>query len=142
LNKNSLVLSTPLTVLVLILVGFGPRSSASPLTLRPVPDRPIFANHPAAQTVIVHFGGALGFNYNPKSIFLSPGDTITWQGDFTMHPLVSDEALWSTPNTGSSFAFTFNQPGVYHFHCFFHGAIGMRGTVFVGDHSFVPLAEK
>ena len=46
-----------------------------------------------------------------------------------MRPLVSDNALWTTVNSGRQFEFLFSTPGVYPFHCFFHGPIGMTGTV-------------
>ncbi len=93
-------------------------------------------------TPTVEFGGLLGFVYDPNQIFVAPGESVKWQGDFTMHPLVSDESLWTTVDTGSEFTFTFNQPGVYHFHCFFHGALfNMRGTVTVGFRNFIPFVS-
>jgi plastocyanin len=93
----------------------------------------------AAQTTTVEFGGVLGFAYNPQHSFILPGDTIRWLGEFAMHPLVSDEALWQQVSNGSEFSFTFNQPGKYSYHCFFHGSFGMNGTVTVGTTYFLPL---
>ena len=95
-----------------------------------------------AQTTTIEFGGQLGFHYNPKDIRIAPGDSVKWQGDFTMHPLVSDEGLWTTVNSGSEFTFIFNQPGIYHFHCFFHGPIGMNGTATVGFYEYLPVVHK
>jgi plastocyanin len=92
----------------------------------------------APQTITANFGGLLGLHYSPNTIFIHPGDTLDWNGDFTLHPLVSDETLWTQVSTGTDFAFQFNTPGVYHFHCFFHGAFGMTGTVFVGFQTYIP----
>jgi plastocyanin len=64
------------------------------------------AQQAAAQ---VQFGGALGFHYSPEVVFISPGDTVTWQGDFSMHPLVSDDGLWPTNGSGSQFSHSFDQ---------------------------------
>jgi plastocyanin len=93
----------------------------------------------AAQTTTVNFGGALGFAYSPQDNFILPGDTIRWLGDFSIHPLVSDDALWQQVSSGSEFSYTFNQPGRYGFHCFFHGSFGMTGTVTVATNYFLPL---
>ena len=51
--------------------------------------------------------------------------------------------LSSTVSSGTQFDFTFNTPGVYHFHCFFHGALfGMAGTIAVGIRDYIPEAQK
>ncbi len=92
-----------------------------------------------AQTSIINFGGALGFTYSPQDSFILPGDTIRWIGDFAAHPLVSDDALWQQVSTGSEFSYTFNDPGRYGFHCFFHSSFGMVGTVTVATTYFLPL---
>ncbi len=89
------------------------------------------------QTASLQFGGILGFHYSPANVLIHPGDHVVWNGDFTMHPLVSDEGLWPTVSTGSKFEFIFTTPGVYHFHCFFHGPIGMKGTVTVGYYAYL-----
>ena len=93
----------------------------------------------AAQITTVAFGGALGFAYSPQDSFILPGDAVRWLGDFTAHPLVSDDGLWQQVSDGSEFTFTFNQPGKYAFHCFFHGSMGMNGTVTVGATYYLPL---
>ena len=103
-----------------------------------------------AADATIRFGGELGFQYSPKQVTISPGDSVTWQGDFTMHPLVSDEGLWQTVNSGATFTHTFDTPGTYHFHCFIHGGaggVGMSGTVVVeagggGFSVFLPIVRK
>jgi plastocyanin len=96
----------------------------------------------SAQTTTIEFGGALGFAYSPKDIRISPGDSVEWLGDFSMHSLVSEQGLWQMVSTGSDFTFTFNQPGTYKFHCFFHNSVGMNGTVTVGYYAYLPLAIR
>jgi len=104
--------------------------------------QPVATSLRTSQTTTIEFGGQLGFHYSPNIVRLSPGDSIKWQGDFTMHPLVSDESLWPTMNTDTEFTFTFNQPGIYHFHCFFHGPIGMNGTITVGFFDYMPIVHR
>ena len=96
----------------------------------------------ARETIQIIFGGAVGFTYSPKDVRIRPGDSIEWMGDFTMHPLVSEDGLWQTVDTGADFTFTFNQPGVYKFHCFFHNSIGMNGTITVGYYAYLPLIVR
>lgn len=95
------------------------------------------------QTATIQFGGSLGLVYSPKDVLISPGGHVIWEGDFVMHPLVSDNALWTTVSSGSQFEFIFNTPGVYHFHCLIHGTLfGMAGTVTVGHQEFVPKVNQ
>ena len=86
---------------------------------------------PAAAAVI-QFGGVLGTVYSPSSVTIGAGDTVEWQGDFGSHPLVSDDALWPTNNTGTVFDFTFTTLGTHLVHCQIHGGpngVGMAGRV-------------
>ena len=83
-------------------------------------------------------------SYIPSSVFITVGDTVTWQGDFSAHPLVSDDALWTTPSTGNTFNHTFLQAGTYRFHCAIHGGlggVGMSGQVHVlgAQKVFLPI---
>jgi plastocyanin len=111
---------------------------------------PAHANHASSpnpvlrpsQTVTIQFGGSFGFAYSPKDVFILPGDEVRWQGSFVDHPLVSEDGLWQMVDSGSEFTFTFNQPGVYHYHCFFHNSIGMNGTVTVGYRVLLPLIQN
>lgn len=80
----------------------------------------------------IHFGGALGTVYSPTQVTIAVGDTVEWQGDFSSHPLVSDDGLWPTHSTGMVFDFAFTTPGTFRFHCQVHGGpngIGMAGEV-------------
>jgi len=97
----------------------------------------------ALQATLIQFGGlTIGNAYSPPNVFIKPGETITWQGDFVTHPLVSDEGLWTSVSAGTQFDFVFNTPGVYHFHCLIHGPFGMTGTVTVGYRIFLADVYK
>ena len=58
-----------------------------------------------ATTHVVQFGGTFGFTYSPNSLNVSEGDTVQWEGDFSMHPLSST----SVPVGASSFNQAFRQ---------------------------------
>jgi plastocyanin len=93
--------------------------------------------------VSVPFGGGLGFAYSPACLLVSTGTQVTFQGTFSSHPLAGGTVNGSTemPDAGSPFmpvtstgpskAFTLPVAGDYGFYCDNHGAIGMRGAVFV-----------
>lgn len=105
--------------------------------------------HSAAASPLAVAAANIGFGcdlthcfYSPANVMIKPGENVAWQGDFTMHPLVSDDGLWTTVNTGTQFEFIFNTPGIYHFHCMIHGAFGMVGIVAVGFGEFLPEVTK
>jgi len=127
---------------VIPLIFSGPDWYGSAPTAEHTQPQPLASSLRTSQTTTIEFGGLLGFHYSPNNVRLSPGDTVKWQGDFTMHPLVSDESLWPMVDTGTEFTFTFNSPGIYHFHCFFHGSFGMNGTVTVGFFEYLPLVHR
>ena len=85
--------------------------------------------------------------YAPATIFISVDDTVRWQGDFSLHPLVSEDELWLTQSTGMEFSYTFLTAGSYRFYCAIHGGpagIGMSGQVIVlgPETVFMPLVTK
>jgi len=92
-------------------------------------------------TIVQVLGPGGGNRFSPADVTVGVGATVTWQwGDGALsHSVVPDDG--STPGTSGpvadaphSFQYTFNVPGVFHYHCFSHGAsggIGMSGTVTV-----------
>jgi plastocyanin len=85
-------------------------------------------------TTVINFGTQGALTYDPAYVLVHTGDTVTWNGQFGFHPLVSETGLWPTVATGSTFSYTFNQPGLYRFFCLFHGrpgGLGMAGAVWV-----------
>ncbi len=85
-----------------------------------------------ATTHVVQFGGSLGYIYSPDSMNVSVGDTIQWEGDFSMHPLSSTSvpagAASFHQGSGSVFSYPVAVAGTYLYHCDFHFSIGMKGT--------------
>jgi plastocyanin len=88
-------------------------------------------------TVTVNATGADVFD--PSSITITQGDTVTWKND-GMHPhnVHFEEFTFVMPDPFSSSTWmvsnTFAQSGVYHYYCEVHGGVGgqgMSGTVTV-----------
>jgi plastocyanin len=91
-----------------------------------------FAENNYAVTHVVMFGGALGFVFSPSSFSASVGDTVKWEGDFTVHPLSSttipaQAASWHN-GTGTVFTYKIAVAGTYHYQCDVHFSIGMVGS--------------
>jgi plastocyanin len=67
--------------------------------------------------------------YSPPDVTIKTGDTATFSGSFSSHPLVWDASQFDETNTGSSKSFSFSVPGMYAYHCRLHQADGMVGLV-------------
>jgi plastocyanin len=90
----------------------------------------------------IAFGGAVGFNYSPACLKVSPGATVTFNGEFVSHPLVPS-AMRGVPSgsnpivnmsDGTTAAFTFPNAGFYAYLCNFHGTDDgafMAGVIWV-----------
>jgi plastocyanin len=91
-------------------------------------------------TVEVHFQS---YSYDPACFIVSPGTTVTFDGDFTFHPLrggvVADGVQTPDPaspfepgtSTGTSKSFVLSEAGTRPFYCEAHGVIGMSGAAYV-----------
>jgi len=81
---------------------------------------------------VVQFGGSFGFTYSPNSLNVSVGDTIKWEGDFSMHPLSSTSVPAGASSfhqaSGSVFTYPVTSSGSYLYQCDFHFSIGMTGS--------------
>ncbi len=79
--------------------------------------------------------------YNPTTVTINVGETVSWSGSFSFHPL--RQVAGPTSNvpvaggfangTGTFYMFQFNAAGTFHYQCAVHGtgAGGMRGEVIV-----------
>jgi plastocyanin len=89
-----------------------------------------------AVTHIVKFGGSDGLKYVPASFSASVGDTVKWEGDFTLHPLSSTTIPANAQSwqelSGSSFSYVIVEPGNYDYQCDVHVSLGMKGSFQVG----------
>jgi plastocyanin len=85
-----------------------------------------------ATTHLVQFGGSFGFTYSLNSMNVFVGDTIKWQGDFSMHPLSSTNvpagAMVFHQASGSTFSYIVTTAGMYNYQCDFHFSVGMTGS--------------
>jgi plastocyanin len=92
-----------------------------------------------ATTHVVQFGGNLGFTYSPNSFSAKVGDTVKWEGDFSMHPLSSttipaNAASWHM-GSGTSFTYAIIVAGNYSYHCDIHAGLGMTGSFTASESS-------
>lgn len=96
---------------------------------------------PATHTIL--FGGLVGFQYSPQYIEAIVGDTLRWQGDFSLHPLSSTAVpVGASPwhvESGTGFNYPLLTAGPYRYQCDFHFSSGMVGSVFAVDYS--PLGS-
>jgi plastocyanin len=85
-----------------------------------------------ANTHVVQFGGGLGYTYSPGDFSAFVGDTVQWNGDFTMHPISSTTVPANAPSwhnaVGTSFTYVILVPGTYNYQCDFHTSLGMTGS--------------
>jgi plastocyanin len=71
------------------------------------------------------------FNVSPKCILIAKGQTVTWNGTLTTHPLAPFNGDANNPimttSSGTTVNFTFANQGNYGFHCNVHAS--MQGVV-------------
>src|SRR5262245_1300632 len=74
--------------------------------------------------------------FDPKTITVNVGDTVMWmdQGQ-NEHTVTADNGSFESGDLKvgekTSFSFTFAKAGTFAYHCKYHGAMGMVGTVVV-----------
>ena len=82
---------------------------------------------------------AQDFDFNPKTISIDPGDSITFDNTGeTTHTATADNGSFDTADIkpGASESITIKAPGTYPFYCKYHGGpggTGMSGTITVGE---------
>lgn len=74
--------------------------------------------------------------YVPKNLNIEIGDTVVWTANVsTLHTVTSDTGAWTQMTfngVGATGSHTFMTPGVFNYHCIYHSALGMTGSVTVG----------
>jgi plastocyanin len=83
-----------------------------------------------AQTVGVSIQN---YSFGPRVLAVPPGSTVSWTNhDTVAHTTSSDAGIWDSGvlQPGMSFSHTFNQAGVFVYHCHIHAF--MSGVVVVG----------
>jgi len=77
---------------------------------------------------------AKDFVFVPQTVTINVGDSITWTNNGpSSHTATADDSSFDsgTMNVGNTFSVTFNTPGTIPYHCNFHQAQGMVGTIVV-----------
>jgi plastocyanin len=76
-----------------------------------------------------------GMTFNPATITINAGQTVTWDWVGSNHSTTSDTSIWDSGvhNAGFSFVQNFPAAGSFPYHCVIHGSpgAGMHGTVIV-----------
>lgn len=86
------------------------------------------------------------YYFQPDHLTIQPGDTVTFVDDqdathdvmFDVVPKAVKKDIIMGPmqsKKGAEWSYTFDVPGSYHFHCHPHEALGMTGTLVVGQAS-------
>lgn len=76
------------------------------------------------------------FKFEPKTLTVNEGDTVTWNNKEGLHTVKSDTEAFVSKNlkAGENFSYQFTKAGKYPYHCGFHGGKGgadMAGTIVV-----------
>ena len=75
------------------------------------------------------------FSFQPKELVVRAGSTVTWTNNDgnVNHTVTSDTGAWDSGrfSGGGTFSFTFDEPGVYPYHCKPHSGRGMTGEIIV-----------
>lgn len=91
--------------------------------------------------------------YNPTLVTINAGESVSWSGSFSFHPLRQvDGPNSDTPvpggfanSTGTFYSVVFNTPGTYYYQCTNHGNAQfggtMRGTIVVQGPLGVPVSN-
>lgn len=70
------------------------------------------------------------FTFEPRSIVVSPGDTVVWtNGDFVPHTATATDAAWDSKSVDGSgtWRWVATRAGRHAYYCVFHP--NMRGTI-------------
>ena len=88
---------------------------------------------PSVQTSAKSDVSISNFSFNPGSITINKGMTVVWtNNDSVGHTVTADQGAGPASNLlnpGETYAYTFNDPGTFNYHCTVHPS--MKGTVTV-----------
>lgn len=104
----------------------------------------VTVNSVLATTHVVQFGGNLGDVFSPSSFSATVGDTVRWEGDFSMHTTTSTTIPagaepWNNAS-GTSFSYVIMVPGTYRYQCTYHASLGMVGSFTAEANAVLPGA--
>ena len=93
-----------------------------------------FTDMTADGGVITGPSGAAPSQYSPNCVQIKVGQSVTWNSDFTNHPLVPTSGVGTQPNpitatsTGTTVTITFPAAGTFAYNCGIHNTT-MLGAV-------------
>jgi plastocyanin len=78
--------------------------------------------------------GASGLSVSPPTLQIAVGDTVTWSGSMSSHPLNQTTANFTSviaplASSGISFVKSFPSAGTFYFQCAFHSSMTVVVTV-------------
>ncbi|WP_340099887.1 halocyanin domain-containing protein [Salinibaculum salinum] len=86
-------------------------------------------------------GGETALAFGPAAVHVDTGATVVWEwtGEGGAHNVVAEDETFASgdpvSDVGTTYNFTFEQPGIYTYYCAPHRAAGMKGAIVVGtDH--------
>src|SRR5262249_25971428 len=95
-------------------------------------------DHTMDSTVTITFPVGSTLAYSPPCIKVKTGTKLTFQGDFSNHPLNGGTSCttdatspFTTTSTGTTASFTLANAGTFGWFCESHCSLGMQGAAFV-----------
>ena len=87
--------------------------------------------------------GAVGLSVSPPTLQIAVGDTVTWNGSMSSHPLNQTTANFASiiaplASSGNSFVRSFPNTGTFYFQCAFHSSMTVVVTVTAAVTCSVP----
>lgn len=123
MKQSYLKIGLVLSAILILMVSLSCKKS--PTSYNPSPS-------PNTITMVGSYGS---YSFNPSSKTVTVGTTITWVNNSgTTHTVTSDTgSVLNSGNIGNggSYQHTFNTAGTFPYHCVYHQAMGMTGTVVV-----------
>ncbi|WP_211530954.1 cupredoxin domain-containing protein [Methanocalculus chunghsingensis] len=87
--------------------------------------------------------GIVRFTFEPDSVTIDPGTTVTWTNmDIAVHSVTSEDGIFDSGSLpqGHSFEYTFTEPGTYAYFSTPHPY--MTGEIIVAGEDLIPLPEE
>jgi plastocyanin len=108
----------------------------------------VFLSASAPASAAEQLANVVDFEFQPKSLQVNPGDTVTWTFTDPGHTTTADRGQAESWNSGPGanpagdrFSHTFTHPGRYSYICIPHGSF-MTGVVQVGRDEFPKSARS
>jgi plastocyanin len=84
-----------------------------------------------------------GFNFNPTTITIKVGDSVTWtNSDPVAHTSTGESSAWSSGPLapGGTFKRTFSEVGLFSYFCSIHPS--MRAEILVVTRTYLPVVIR